>query len=167
MDTWELIVILFAAIVLVVLIYLFVLSKKPMEEKKIEQKPSIQPAPETEKIAVQPSSAAEVPAEQVPIKQDLAEQVPAEQVLTKEVQTAQAGLPVTPPQIIRETSIVTQKITEPIIAVVKEELPKEVEVTPKQEPSVTPEEEKKTPRRRGRPKGSGKKKPQPVESSTE
>jgi len=133
-----------------------------MEGKKIEQKPSIQPAPEIEKIAVQPSSPAEVPTEQIVTKQ-----IPTEEVLTKQVQTTQADLPITPPQILQETSIVIQKITEPITAAVKGEPSKEVEETPKPEPSGTLQEEKKTPRRRGRPKGSGKKKPQPVESSTE
>ena len=160
MDTWELIVILCVAIVLVVLIYFFVLRKKTMEEKEIEQKPSILTAPEIEKIATQPSSPAAVLAEQVSTEKVLAEKVQTGKALEEQVQTAQADLPVTPPQIIQETSIVTQKITEPITAAVKGELSKEVEETPKPEASGTPQEEKEMPRRRGRPKGSGKKKPQ-------
>ncbi|MGD0331196.1 MAG: hypothetical protein ABSB40_12275 [Nitrososphaeria archaeon] len=104
------------------------------------------PKPESESLAVQPPSVTVAPTEQV---------LPAKEDLT-----------VAPPEIPQEPSTVGQEIAAPIAAVAKEESSKVVEVTPKQEPSGTPEEEKKTPRRRGRPKGSGKKKPQPVESPT-
>ncbi len=102
------------------------------------------PKPESELLAVQSSPITVAPTEQV---------LPA-----------QGGQTVAPPEIRQEPPTIREEIAAPITAVIKEEPSKVVEVTPKQEPSGTPEKEKKTPRRRGRPKGSGKKKPQPVES---